>query len=402
MILLLLLVYSVQATCPNGLNQQTGPDGDSGCWGKLATVHSSCPSTSNGNLDIWISSANNVNEIYSIFEGQVNANTAKIDGNILSQTLNVLGAATVNTMTVADNVEVKGNVVMTGASSSLTAVDVTLTGHLEVDDVLSTRDRLFNGKAAEAGRADVAATAESCSGHAASASRLTGYQTGRRDGFHGGGKHVSPSAIPRGTVQHAFTNWGTTGDGYADAFLLNTWTDSTGGSVNVLKVRKNAIGLRVMQGGWASRFSPKSGPFTTWSTAQMTASSDQRLKKNVQVISSPLDKINQLRGVNFEWKPEYFMYENKQGEKEYSEKYDEGLQMGFIAQELQSVIPEVVSTGQSGYDGLDDVLAVDYEKITALLLQGIKELHAKHDALVSLVQTQQTTISDLTTSLDNL
>ncbi|MCD4697368.1 MAG: tail fiber domain-containing protein, partial [Bacteroidales bacterium] len=80
--------------------------------------------------------------------------------------------------------------------------------------------------------------------------------------------------------------------------------------------------------------------------------SDKRLKKNITTISSSLEKVLQLRGVNFEWKN--------------TERYSEGSQMGFIAQEVQEVIPEVVDENDGHY-------TMQYSPITALLVEAVKE-----------------------------
>jgi len=80
--------------------------------------------------------------------------------------------------------------------------------------------------------------------------------------------------------------------------------------------------------------------------------SDIRLKKNIITISSSLDKVLQLRGVNYEWKE--------------TENHVEGLQMGFIAQEVEEVIPEIV-------DNSGDYYSMQYAPITALLVEAVKE-----------------------------
>jgi len=53
-------------------------------------------------------------------------------------------------------------------------------------------------------------------------------------------------------------------------------------------------------------------------------SSDERLKKNIHTITNPIEKVSALRGVSFEYK--------ETGQK----------QIGFIAQEIEKIIPEVV------------------------------------------------------------
>jgi len=88
--------------------------------------------------------------------------------------------------------------------------------------------------------------------------------------------------------------------------------------------------------------------------------SDQRLKTNIETISSVLRAIDQIRGVRFEYKDQ--------------KKYATGPKIGVIAQELQKVYPEMVSKGTDGF------LKVDYTQLTGVLIQAIKEqqLQIKH------------------------
>lgn len=90
-------------------------------------------------------------------------------------------------------------------------------------------------------------------------------------------------------------------------------------------------------------------------------SSDSRLKDNVTVIDGALNRISQINGYTFDWKPEA--------------KKDEAHDIGVIAQEIQAVLPEVVVERNNGY------LAVNYEKIVPLLIQGIKELQSEVENL---------------------
>ena len=91
--------------------------------------------------------------------------------------------------------------------------------------------------------------------------------------------------------------------------------------------------------------------------------SDQRLKKNVTDLSGSLDKIKQLRGVNFEW----------------IDERTSGNNIGFIAQEVESVIPEVVGDGglPNTEDGEAPMKNVSYEHIVPHLVEAIKELEAR-------------------------
>ena len=86
-------------------------------------------------------------------------------------------------------------------------------------------------------------------------------------------------------------------------------------------------------------------------------SSDERYKDNLQPISEPLWKVNQIGGYTFDWNDKQDVYE--------------GHDVGVIAQEIHKVLPEVVGEKNDGY------LGVKYEKIVPLLIESIKELNKK-------------------------
>jgi len=85
--------------------------------------------------------------------------------------------------------------------------------------------------------------------------------------------------------------------------------------------------------------------------------SDNRFKQNIQPIAQGLDKILQLKAVSYDWK------KNVEGFK----FTDQSRQIGFLAQELENVIPEIVSTDSKGFK------SVDYSKLTVVLAEAIKE-----------------------------
>ena len=103
-----------------------------------------------------------------------------------------------------------------------------------------------------------------------------------------------------------------------------------------------------------------------YATGDVTAyySSDINLKENVVDIENALDKVKQIRGVRYDWKDEYLE------EHTYVEKQD----VGVIAQEVEKVLPEIVA------DREDGTKAVKYDRLTALLIEAVKELSAKVDA----------------------
>ena len=90
-------------------------------------------------------------------------------------------------------------------------------------------------------------------------------------------------------------------------------------------------------------------------------SSDERLKDNITPITNALDKVKQIGGYEFDWNDKQSTYE--------------GHDVGVIAQEIEAVLPELVTTRDNGYK------AVKYEKIIALLIEAIKEQQAQIDEL---------------------
>ena len=102
--------------------------------------------------------------------------------------------------------------------------------------------------------------------------------------------------------------------------------------------------------------------------------SDARLKTNVQTIDSALDKLSRIRGVTYDW---------------IEDCEDLGFcpanphEHGVIAQEIESVIPDAVSSAPFN----EDYLTVRYDRIVPLLIEALKEEAALREQLQRRVQT---------------
>lgn len=99
-----------------------------------------------------------------------------------------------------------------------------------------------------------------------------------------------------------------------------------------------------------------------WFAGNVTAaaylhSSDKRLKRDITTVESPLDLVGQLRGVHYTWK--------ESGKPAY----------GFIAQEVEKVIPEAVATDDQG------MKSVEYDQIIGPLVEAVKAQQAQIEAL---------------------
>lgn len=88
--------------------------------------------------------------------------------------------------------------------------------------------------------------------------------------------------------------------------------------------------------------------------------SDERAKVNVVELESSLDKVLSLRGVSFDWNPEVVP----------SLAEEQSRQIGLIAQEVEEIVPEVVSVEK--VEG-QELKSVRYENLVSLLIEAIKE-----------------------------
>jgi hypothetical protein len=96
--------------------------------------------------------------------------------------------------------------------------------------------------------------------------------------------------------------------------------------------------------------------------------SSRRWKQNVTPIEGALDKVGRLQGVYYDWKGE-------QGGKR---------DIGFIAEDVGKVLPELVSWDADG----ENASGMDYARVNALLVEAIKEERADKDAKIAGLQKQ--------------
>lgn len=116
----------------------------------------------------------------------------------------------------------------------------------------------------------------------------------------------------------------------------------------------------------------------TYTTSGWVHSSDGRLKTNVQKIDHALDIVNKLNGVYYDWKNDR----------------KAGRQVGFIAQDVRKVLPEVV-TGKEGSIDKGETLSMAYQNIVPLLVEAIKEQTAR-------INEKDAAIKDLKSRLEKL
>ncbi len=93
-------------------------------------------------------------------------------------------------------------------------------------------------------------------------------------------------------------------------------------------------------------------------TSAFNNDSDRRLKSNIQTIPNALEKVLSMRGVTYKWK----------------DGREVGDRMGFIAQEVEPILPQVV-------DNANDHYTMQYAPITAVLVEAVKEQQTEIEAL---------------------
>jgi hypothetical protein len=157
-------------------------------------------------------------------------------------------------------------------------------------------------------------------------------------GMSGGGSSGAVTLNCDITNNNQLTN----GAGYITSYTDTNTTYSAG---NGLSLSGTTF---LMSGAYTGNFT---------ATGDITAYSDESLKKDVKTIEGALDKTKELRGV------------------EFTRIADDSRSIGVIAQELENVLPELVLTDDEG------IKSVNYAQITGLLIEAVKELSAKVDEL---------------------
>lgn len=122
---------------------------------------------------------------------------------------------------------------------------------------------------------------------------------------------------------------------------------------------------------------------TTGDLCAFGSVSDQRLKENVVGLAHEdcLDKVSQLRPVEFDWNSECF-----------NDSYKGTHDIGFIAQEVEKIIPQ--ATKDVDFFG-DTYKTIKYERIVPLLVGAIKKLQEKNSRLEALYKGQSTELESL-------
>lgn len=144
--------------------------------------------------------------------------------------------------------------------------------------------------------------------------------------------HFGTANGANGVGVHGYVNY----DQANERFIIATYSSGSGSPAERLNI--NSAGINVTGAVYA--------------TGNVSANSDIRIKKDIQPIGDALEKVRMLQGITFL---------NTLNESA-------GRSTGLIAQAVEQVLPEAVSTAENGY------LAVAYGNLVGLLVEAIKEM----------------------------
>ncbi len=140
------------------------------------------------------------------------------------------------------------------------------------------------------------------------------------------------------------------------------WDDTTEGRTAICARANRLDVVNQDNGAQIASFTPGN-----LSVGSLTLTSSKRFKEDVQPIESPLDLVSKLQGVSYNW------------DEEHGGKRD----MGFIAEDVAKVLPELVTMEADG----KNAVGMDYTHLIALAIEGIKAQQEEIEALKARIKT---------------
>lgn len=256
-------------------------------------------------------------------------NVGIIDTLSISGNGYVLGNLGIGTTNPTSKLHVVGNTLVTGIITATTFV-----GALTGTATSTTNIPNLTGDITSVNKATTLATVNSNVGTFGSGGAIPTITVNAKGLITG----VTTTAVTSGTT--------ITDDTSTNASRFLTFTSATSGSISAANVSSTKL-----------TFNPSTGAL---SATDFNSTSDISLKDNIQTIINPLDKIIKLNGVTFNWK------ENQKPS------------IGVIAQELQEVLPELVTQG--------DIKSVNYNGLIGVLIEAVKEQQKQIEELKDLVK----------------
>jgi hypothetical protein len=140
-----------------------------------------------------------------------------------------------------------------------------------------------------------------------------------------------------------------------------------------LSARAGYVGIGVAAPTTISATTPRLDVNGNIRCVGISQTSDARYKRAVQPIAGALELVQGLRGVSYYWRQQEFPHKAFTAQQ----------QLGFLAQEVEKVLPQAVSRDAEGY------YSVDYVKVVPVLVEAMKEQQAQIARLQSQVAASQ-------------
>ena len=148
----------------------------------------------------------------------------------------------------------------------------------------------------------------------------------------------------------------------------------------------HGVGVNGYADGGSESIAVRGYGFNTWDFyaagpgGHYGSASSRRWKSNIREIDHPLEKLDQLRGVYFDWR------------EELGGRHD----IGMIAEEVGAVVPELVSFEANGVDAR----GMDYGKLTSLLVEALKALRAEKDRELESLRSENNELRERVETLE--
>ena len=178
--------------------------------------------------------------------------------------------------------------------------------------------------------------------------------------------------------------------GYALNGAATAWTELNGTTGN-WELNYSGARMAVSASGFIGMNTPPNATFRldvggNIRCVTLTQTSDIRFKTDIEPLEGSLDKIMNIHGVSWKWKV-----------KEYPEKeFSADKQIGFVAQDLEKTVPELVVTDTEGYK------SIDYAKMTALLTEAVKTQQMEIEAQRKENEELKKQVAEIRAELKNL
>jgi hypothetical protein len=170
-----------------------------------------------------------------------------------------------------------------------------------------------------------------------------------------------PSAVQEGLlIEQGFSTTGESSGIYFDGDSITMWSPGDNGRL-----------LRVLdEDGMIEKFAIDGNAIANG----VLLTSSRRFKENVAPIANALDKVSRLQGVTFDWN------------KDRGGKSD----IGFVAEDLGKVLPELVLWEKNG----TDAVGLEYANVTAVTVEAIKELKTQKDQEIAGLKAENRALAE--------